>query len=268
MMNDIRTAAACATAALTLCAPAAHAQTYTSYDTFSASVIAPQKWLWPERQRQVTGGVLQMQQRDWGMQLGDEGNSADSWALPLRQDPARVTQMRATMSVKAYKVTGCTANPAPTNVQARVIGGFFNAGAMAPSSRIDDIVAGARLFRASNSTDAPDSLKVEGFVVRCTSEDCKSTVPIGLVDLGRTTVGGTVTLSVEWDRANRRFAFRNGSGARQFVAYVENDQNPAFATFREIGTRTSTAHCLSGPRTEAFVRATFDNVAVNASAAR
>lgn len=256
-----------AAATLVLGAANASAQTFTTYDGFGAAVINPDRWLWPERQRQVVGGALIMTQRDYGVQLGDQGLVADSWSVSIRRNAAAVTQIRANVAVSEYQVTGCSANSEPSDVQARLVGRFFNAGTAQPTSGLDDVVAVARLIRRSDSTDATGVVRVQGVVVRCLDGECNTNVGVvGSVDLGTATLGTNVLLSMEWDRANKRFAFQRGTGAKKYVSYTFSDALPAYDNARVIGTRTRLANCFSGPKTRGYVKARFDNVAVNQSA--
>jgi hypothetical protein len=176
--------------------------------------------------------------------------------------------MRAWVKVNDYELTGCTANPEPSEIQARLLGFYFNAGP-ASTGRVNDIGASVRLIRASDSSDAPGVLRVEGLVFQCTTEDCNSgTLVLGSVDLGTTAVGTLVQLKVEWEQTSKRFNFYYGNIPVQRITYEVSDTSPPTAGHaRLIGTRTNVANCLTAPRAMGYVSASFDHFAVNQSAA-
>lgn len=263
----ITTLALAAAAGLTAL-PAAAAESYTLWDNFNnATAINPDRWTGLERTRQVKDGTARFTQRDIGTQAGDNTASWASWGLNVQDGGSNVTQMRAVVTMNSYDVTGCSANSQfPTTVQARIIGEFFNAGGGTPGSRIDDVGAVVRLQRASNSADPANTVRVEGVVYRCTTADCNTPASLGFVNLGTTTLGTAETLRVEWEPDQKRFNFQRGTNPKQSVSYTADDSQPPFQSFRQIGTRTQVASCLSGPRGEASVSARFDNFAVNNSA--
>jgi hypothetical protein len=256
--------------ALMACAAGgAHAaEAYASYDNFDgATRLDPGRWLFGDRQRLIKGAALSMIQRDHGMQVGDSGTLNQSWGHDV-DDPEAITQMRASLTVNDFLATGCAGNPAPTMVQARLAGAFFNVGTTAPTSRVGDVVGVVRLYRNSNSSDGAGVMKVQGIVVQCTTADCNyDQAELGQVDLGTASVGETLSLRMEWDASRNRFSFYRGSDPVQRVTYAVGDAQPPFLPLRQLGTRTNLANCLSGPRTEAFIDAKFDNFAVNQSAA-
>lgn len=257
-----------ALAAALAAGPAAAAESYILWDNFNnATAINPNLWTALERTRQVKDGTARFTQRDIGTQAGDNTFAPANWGLSVRDGGSNVTQMRAIVTMNAYEVVGCAANAAfPTVVQARIIGEFFNAGTGTPTSRIDDVGAVVRLQRSSWSSDPAGTVRVDGAIYRCTSADCNTTVSLGSVDLGTTTLGTAETLRVEWEPDQSRFNFQRGNNPKQSVAYSVGVNAPPFLSFRQIGTRTQVASCLSGPRGEASVTARFDNFAVNNSA--
>lgn len=268
-MNTRLSILAVAAVAMVAAAPGAAiaAEAYKSYDTFTATKISPLRWDQSERHRQVANGVLSVTQREYGMQTSDSGTYNESWSTTV-DNPSAITQMKSTISVKGFRADACAANADPTSVQARMGGAFFNVGPGLPTSRIGDVVALAFVYRASNSTDAANVLRVDGVVAQCTTTDCNyGAIELGRVSLGTTVTGGTATLKLFWDPANNRFDFQRGSEAVQSVTYAVADDQLAFAPSRFLGTRMNLANCFSGPRTEGFVNATFDLFQVNASAA-
>lgn len=251
-----------------LAGPAGAAETYASYDNFTgATRIDPDRWLNPERSRVIKGGVLSMSQRDIGSQTSNAGSFNNSFSTNV-DDPAAITQMRASMTVNSYDMTDCAANTTPTTVQARMGGGFFNMGGAAPTSRVNDVLAFVRFWRDTASSDGAGVLKVSGDIFQCTVDDCNSgTVTLNSADLGTVTVGQTLSLRIEWDQAHKRFNFYRGSDPVVRVSYAVDDTQPAFQPFRQLGTRTNVANCFGAARATAFVDAKFDNFSVNQSGA-
>jgi hypothetical protein len=271
-MNKLTLLAAAALATVVSATPPAHAaEAYATYEDFTGdSRIDTTKFLFPERQRNISGGKLNMLMREYGTQLADTNFTADSWGLNIERGPEKIRWMRATVTAKSFSVTGCGTNPEPSDVQARLIGAFFNVGATPPAdpnNRIGDVVATVRLIRYSDSADASTVLRAEGTVARCTTADCNlDTEELGRVDLGPVTVGTAATLAMEWQPGNNRFAFQLNANAKKLVAYTVPDAQPPARLFRQVGLRTRLANCFGGPRTQGFVNASFDNLQVNSSA--
>lgn len=249
--------------------PAAAAESYTLWDNFNnATAMNPDRWSGLERTRIVKDGVARFTQRDIGTQISDDSSSAASWGMNIRDATDAIRQMRAVVTMTDYVVEGCPENTQRASVaQARIIGEFFNAGAGAPTSRIDDVGAVVRLVRQSNSSDGAGVIRVEGVVYRCLSSDCNSVTGLGSVDLGASALNTAETLRVEWEPELNRFNFQRGSNAKQSVTYEVGDSQPPFQLFRQIGTRTEVASCFSSARRSVSVSAKFDNFAVNNSAA-
>lgn len=250
--------------------PAQAAEGYAIWDDFNGYTgVNMDKWLSTDRVRVRSAGGLRFLQRDLGSQTDSVGTINNSWGLDLK-NPHAITQMRGAISVSQVDMTGCSlAGSAPTEVQARMVGSFFNAGPGMPTSRIGDVLALVRFARASNSADQANVLRVEGLVVQCQTADCNyGTTAIGVVDLGTVTTGTLVTLKFDWDPANDRFNFYRGSDPVRRISYAGYaDSLPPYQAFKQIGTRTNVANCMKGPRPFGVIDALFDNISVNASAA-
>jgi hypothetical protein len=254
-------------ASIAAAAAAFAAEPYSSYDNFSAgTTLDASRWRPLERTRLVVGGQLSLVQRDIGAQTSNAGTAGQSFGDNLRGNPAFATQLRALVTVDSAAVTGCAANPEPSDVQARVIGSYFNTGPSTPGSRVNDVIATVRLIQRS---DAPaGQLRAEGVVVRCTTADCVGVELVGPIrDLGPAVFGTPYLLRVDWDQAGNRFRFRVDSNAIVNAPYSVADALPPVLAFRAVQTRTLLANCFGGPRTAGSIAARFDNVAVNASAA-
>lgn len=252
-------------AALLLAGGSAAAQeAYTSWDTFGVPEIRFDRWLFGERVRVVKAQTLAMVQRDYGDQIGDTGRRSQSWGHTF-DEPARITQMRALVTVNSYEATGCGANPTSSVTIARLVGDYFNTGAPTPGSQVNDVIGQIRLIRQSNSADPAGVLRVEGAIDQCTTPDCSSSISLGLVPLGTVNTGTVVKLQIEWDEPGDRFHFRKDNDAVQTLTYSVPDSAAPGVPSKSLGLRTGVANCLSGPRTAAGMDATFDYVQVNAS---
>lgn len=243
-------------------------EAYTAYDQFTATRLDINRWTPAsalERVREINGNALRMVQRDLGLQTSDAGVTGISFATPMT-NPSTITQARVSITTTAVEVSGCTANTSASEAQARFAGAWFNAGPQTAGSRQNDVLAGIRVFRASNSTDAAGVLRVQGFVSRCTNSDCSTTASLGTAAFDTVPLGTSVRLQIEWDAANNRFSFSRDGGTAKTVAYTVADALAPTTVFREVGTRMALANCFSGPRTAGYIDAKFDTVTVNASA--
>lgn len=263
MVNRHLIAAACAGI---LAGPVGAQEAYFGYDAFPAPQISFDKWLFGERTRQIVGGSLIMFQRDYGDQASDSGTRRSIWPIDLR-NPQPVRQLRASVMMTQYDVVGCAHNGSPTNVQARVIGKFFNVGSPVEGDETGDVIALARLIRRSNDAAGPGVIAVQGLAVQCTNADCTASSVLGSVqDLGTVALNTFVRLAIEWDPAVKTFYFQRDSQPKASVTYAVDDVNPPGLRFQRLDTRTETANCLSGVQTTATVGAKFDAVQVNLSA--
>jgi hypothetical protein len=259
--------ASLALAACLACAPGAFAaEPYVIYDDFATATLDPARWSAVEYARRVEGNAMRLIQRDWGLTNSDSGSQTRYWnELVTRSGP--MTQFRATLRVNAMDMTACPANGTTSNVRARILGTFFNNGNRIAGNSVGDVYAQVTLSRASSSADAPGVLRVDGLVAICTSPDCLSSTFIGSsVPMGTVNVGSNILVQMEWDRANKRFLFSRDKGTPSAVAYTVDDSADPAVPFKYVGTRTTVASCLSGPRAFAHIDARVDNVAVNVSA--
>ncbi len=247
-------------------APAHAQEPYFGYDAFPTPQIDFTRWLYGERSRQIVGGALLMSQRDYGDQTGNSGTRRAGMTLPV-DEPQRVTQLRASVTISDYELAGCVDNATPSSVQARVLGSFFGAGPTSAGSQLNDVIGLTRMLRRSSSGDAPDVFVVEGLVVVCTASDCASSTLVGTVQsLGTVTQGTPARLALEWDASNQTFYFQLNSDPKASVVYTGDIVSTPGLPFKQLDTRTELASCLSGPRTMASVAGRFDNVQVNSSA--
>jgi len=251
---------------LAVAGSALSAEPYVVYDGFGVATLDATKWSTSERFRGIKAGMLNMVQRDWGAVGSDVGSFGLSWGEDLAAQ-GKVTQIRARIIVNAIDMSSCAANPAVTSVRARTVGTFFNTGNPTPGSFVGDVIVQARMARFSNSVDPTGVMQVQGRADMCTNADCSASSPIGAVSLGTATVGTMAELSIEWNKAAKKFVFIRDAGASiGEVPYTVSDAAGPGRPVQAIGTRIDLPFCASGPRTMGFVDASFDNVSVNRTA--
>ena len=250
------------------CPPARALEPFKTYDNFTAAGINPDLWNEWERSRSVKKGALNLLQRSWGLNTADTGSSFYLFNTNIA-NPVPVTELRAKVTVNALEVNACATNAAIGGSRARIIGSFFNVGTPVAGSELGDVLAQVRFNRFSNSLDAAGVLRVQGVAFVCDDAQCLTSTLIGsVVDLGTVNVGQAATVQLQWDKANKQFLFGRDAGAFSgAVAYTQSDADAPGLPFAQVSTRTDIPSCLAGPRVTGYVDATFDNVAVNKSAA-
>lgn len=254
---------------LAAAASSAHAlEPLRPYDNFGSTPLDPARWLDGERVRNTQAGALRLMQRQGGGTAGDAGLSFSTFNENLA-NPAAVTALRAKVTVHAVEPAACASNPAAGQSRARIIGGFFNTGTPTPGSQLGDVTAQVRVTRLSNSADPAGVLRVQGLVALCTTADCNGVSVIGnTVDLGTVNVGQATTVQLQWDQGGKSFLFaRDGGAFSGSVGYTENDSSPPGVLFRQLSTRLDLPNCQAAGRAYGSVDASFDNIAVNKSAA-
>lgn len=247
--------------------PSFAAETYVPYDGFSAAsgTLSPTLWNQIELGREVKSGFASLRQRNLGQQISNSGTLNISHSLPF-DEPWRITQMRAEITVVSASTVACAANTSPTEAAARLNGTFFNSGVPTPGNATGDVGAQLRVIQRSNSTAPAGTLQVEGLAYRCTNADCSTSVLVGSVqNLGTVALGSVVRAQVEWDQPNKRFLVTRDSNPAVAISYPDSDTAGPGNPNKVLGLRQLLANCFSGPRTEADLEARFDNVAVNAS---
>lgn len=247
--------------------PAQALEPFALYDQFSTTPLSPTKWREAERARVIKAGMLNTVQRDWGLTSSNAGVVATSWNTEVAR-PGRITQFRTKILVNAYEVTGCAANSAVSEVRARSIEVFFNTGNPTSGSLLGDVLVQGELSRSANSVDAPGLLRALGVVAICTASDCStSTLLAPAVDLGTVPVGTAAEISVEWNKALKKFVFMRDGGAQTGeLSYTVSDVADPGRPLTVLGSRTSVANCATGPQATGFIDASFDNVFVNRNA--
>ena len=248
--------------------PAQAVEPFKVYDTFNGPQIDLTRWVETERVRSLRAGALNLMQRTLGSATADSGLSFVNFNENLVNANA-VTALRAKVTVNALEVNACPSNPAIAEARARIVGGFFNVGTPAPGSQLGDAIGQVKVTRFSNSADPAGVLRVIGSLAICTTADCNNANLVGnAVDLGTVSVGQSLTIQIQWDQPGKAFLFGRDNGAFSgSVAYTEADASPPSLAFKQVSTRVSVPACLSAPAVSATVDASFDNIAVNRSAA-
>jgi len=250
-------------------------QALTLYDDFNKKPINPAKWSGSEGSagpaapnteaaRKLAGKRLSISLTGWGRTDSNTGNGGSQSNRLGVTNPGPVTTIQADVTVKKATVVGCSANTTSTRARAQVIGGFFNDGtSTGPGDRTGDIYAGIQSTR--------DSLlgnPIEAFINRCTNANCSTFTTASAVNFTATWVQGVAnTLSVQWDKPNKRFIYTlnpGGSQEQHILTYTLSDANAPVVDFKQLSATNSAASCTGpAPRTYAIMQALFDNVMVN-----
>lgn len=260
-----------AIAATLLASTPSLAATLVSYDEFAASYIHPARWygeegkqyggIRAETRRVILGGQLRIQAKGWGDNYSNVGSSTARNSMILQKSSA-VTALGATVTARTVAASACAANTTPSIMRARLFGFFFNAGSPQPGSNYNDVYAGIQLYRASNSTDGANVLRVSAFVGQCTDDSCIASTTLVSQDMGTTTVGTPVPLQMAWEPENNRFVFQRDGLTPINLAYTVSDTAPASFPVKRLEISNQIAHCTA-TRTSATGEADFDNVQTN-----
>lgn len=245
--------------------------TLVNYDDFTSSYINPVRWyaeegkqyggIRTEAQRIIVGGQLRIQAKGWADNYSNTGSSSVRNSMILQKSSA-VTALGATVTARTVAASACAANTTPSMMRARLFGFFFNAGSPIAGSNYNDVFAGIQLYRASNSTDGANVMRVSAFIGQCTDDSCIGSTILATQDMGTTTVGTPVPLQVAWEPANNRFVFQRDAQTPVNLAYTVSDLAPASFPVKRLEIANQIAHCTA-TRTAATGMADFDNVQTN-----
>jgi hypothetical protein len=258
-------------AAMLLASTPSLAATLTNYDEFALSYIHPARWygeegkqyggIRAEAQRVIIGGQLRIQAKGWGDNYTNTNSSTVRNSMILQKSSA-ITALGATVTARTVTASTCAANTTPSIMRARLFGFFFNAGSPQPGSNYNDVFAGIQLYRASNSTDGANVMRVSAFVGQCTDDSCIASTILVSQDMGTTTVGTAVPLQMVWEPANNRFVFQRDAQTPINLAYTVSDTQPASFPVKRLEVSNQIAHCTA-VRTASNGVADFDNVQTN-----
>jgi len=252
-------------------------------DDFNAEHIDPDKWFGVEHSlpggtgteaiRQIQDNRLRLVYRGYGGTDSDSGGVFNGLGLTFR-NYAAVTAIKATVQVTDVVATACASNPKVTfpggiypwiGVWAGLQEHFFNTATPTPGSMENDVVAGISMFRAAESTDPPDVLRVQSVVLHCKSWVCDTT--LHHKDLGPVKRGEMARLRIQGDRDNHRFIFQRDDAPEVVAPYTMSDTAQPSATVKRLVIANEVANCTAKPRPVAFIEALFVDVMVNESAA-
>lgn len=247
------------------------------YDNFSASQINPVKWAGGESDdaranlenlRYVVGNAtlgnrLRLYGRGSSASWLNSGTLYGSNSLGFR-NPNPVTAIKASVWANSATVTKCPGNPDMSVVRARLGGTFFNVGPLPiPGDNTYDVLAQIRVQRASDSTDAPNVVRVRYTVSVCLDTGCFNGLNLGSAELGPpVNPGQKVTLSLEWDKANKRFIFRRDALAAVIQYTVPDASAPGYG-YKNLHVGYFVANCASATPLTAAMDAYFDDVYTN-----
>jgi hypothetical protein len=270
----------CSICSLTISGTAQAVAPTALYDNFTASQINPAKWAggeWDapranlENLRYIVGNVtlgnrLRLYGRGSGISGLGFGTRVGTNSLGFR-NPTPITAIKASVWANSATVTSCSGNPDVPHVRARLGGTFFNASASPiPGNNTYDVLAQIRVQRAANSTDAANIVRVRYSVGLCLDSDCWTSTNIGTSgEIGPpVNPGQKVTLSVEWDKANKRFIFRRDNLAAVIVPYhpLSDTSAPGY-NFKNLQVGYFVANCASATPPTAAIDAYFDDVYTN-----
>ena len=249
------------------------------YDNFNASQINPAKWVggkWSadkanlENLRYITmsnlklGNRLRLYARGSGANQSNSGKNFGSNPLNFH-NPEIITAIKASVWANSATITSCHDNPYVGTVRARVGGTFFNTGASAtPGDNTNDVLAQIRLQRAADSSDSANVVRVRYSVFLCEDKNCFTGSDLGRGEIGSpVNPGQKVTLSVEWDKANKRFVFQRDALPAVIVPYTVSDASAPGGSFKQLQTSYYVANCTSATPPTAAIDAYFDDIYTN-----
>jgi hypothetical protein len=244
----------------------------TLYDDFNVKPIDPAKWSGSEGSagpaapntetaRKIAKQQLSISLTTWGRTDSNTGNGGSESTRLGVTNPVPVTTIQADVTVKSTKVVGCAANTTSTRARAQVLGGFFNDGTSpGPGDRTGDILAGIQSVRDSLLGD-----RIEAFITRCTNANCTTfTNPASVTFIASWVQGVADTMSVEWDKPNKRFNYTLNGSEQHGLTYTFTDTNGPVVDFKQVAANNSAASCTGpAPRAYATMKALFDNVMLN-----
>ncbi|MGH8070226.1 MAG: hypothetical protein ACRERE_34290 [Candidatus Entotheonellia bacterium] len=243
------------------------------YDDCNAPQIDQDKWV-REEEGAGTEPIVQIQDhrlhlfnRSYSKTDSDQGKGEGSLFLTFANSAA-VTAIQATVQVNDVRATGCPSNPEDTYAVTFLGGSFFNAATATPGSALHDVWAIIGLVRGSDMNLPTDVLLAVSIVGHCTNADCKDSTWLHSRDLGSVRRGEMATLRVQWHRDTHRFIFQRDDDLEVFVPYTLSDTAPPGRQRKGLRISYEAANCTPPSQPVTFIEAVFDDVLVNASAAR
>lgn len=270
----------CAFLAFGLSTPLYATERLALFDQFGGRFINPDKWYGQENSfadpgigleasRRVENGHLVISYRGYGERNRNDDARLSQFGLRF-QHPDAVTAIKATMKVKGrdFEVVGCPQNPIPMIGEAAITGVWFNTDKPVPNSRINEVIAGIFLLRASNSTDPDNVLRVSGNVIHCRDDICSraNRDTLYTVDLGTVELDQYITLLLQWDPKSHRFIMQRDHGKAHNLPYKLSDTALPSRKVKGIEIDLVGPNCTSTPRPYSNMEIRVDNIYVNTSA--
>lgn len=245
------------------------------YDDFSGPEISPDKWGGfegftgsfdpnTEAKRFIQFGKLHVDLTTYGGVASSSNGLVGRFGLVVA-NPAPITAIEASVTVKRASFQDCADNPTPSRAIARIIGAFFNDGSSTgPSDRTGNILAGIQKHLDLNGNH------FVAFVDRCPDAGCPTSTTLSSFAFTTTwTPGRADTLRLEWDPTVNRFLFTLNAGTSREestgLTYTVSDSLPPVINFKQLVVQNRGANCLSG-RMKVVMEALFDNVKLNPEA--
>lgn len=214
-------------------------------------------------------GQLELGQRLLAKASTSVGSTTATYGLNF-YDPASVKEIGATITVLWASASPCAANTDIGFSAPRIAGSFFSNGTKTANSQVNDVIAQVRFERTADSTAAEAVTSIVARVDQCTNADCSTTTQLKRQVLGAAVAPNTaVRVFLRWEPSSKTFYFRRGSDAYVTYTYTFNDSVAPSVPFKGLQIRNKIENCaVSGAERAGGAHALFDNVSVNASAAR
>jgi hypothetical protein len=261
--------------ALALAFPAIGRAQLMLYDNFSSHPINPSKWTGvdcdPTNLRDATrqvvfddsesgSGLLHISNNAYAFTNSDSGGTGCPFGLGFA-NPATVTDVSFTVTVRKMEAIGCTTNPSPSIGSVELRARFFNT-ENPPTSQVGDVESVIGPSRVS--TDTGNQFTVVAFYARCDDSFCNSRTTLDFQVLGTVYPGQTARIRITWDQPNHRFIYQLNQRPVVISAYAVSDVSaPFFGPFRDIDVTHVVPNCTTNPRPVVTADAYFGNVYVN-----
>ena len=239
----------------------------TVYDDFSSSFIDTARWkyfvpqwgddVWPfEGGLRILKGKLSFFSRAYGGDLSNTDTQNMRRQLYLR-DVGGISSIEASIQIakKGHEITGCAANPVPSETRISMGGAFFNDGSSpGPGDFTGDIITSIGFYKFSDSAIPPGYMGVRARVQRCTDPTCSlstiDTIYETFFDNLLVKFGKKTMLRITLDKSTDKFTFQVGKKVSKTYPYTGVIVSDSAAPVM-INTRLEVAHWLANCLTPA-----------------
>jgi hypothetical protein len=214
-------------------------------------------------------GQLELAQRLLAKGTTSVGSTTSTYALNF-YDPGAVKEIGATITVLGAGADPCAANTDVGFSAVRIAGSFFSNGTKTAGSQVNDILVQLRFERMAESVAADNVTNIVARVDRCTNADCTTSTELKRQVMGAPVPPNTpVRVYLRWEPSSKTFYFRRGTDAYVTYTYDFSDTAAPSVPFKGLQIRNKVENCaVTDAHRNGWGAATFDNVSVNASAAR